>query len=53
VGEGALLGAGSIVLPGVNIGKWCVIGAGSVVTKDIPDDVVTVGIPARILKKKT
>ena len=40
-----------IVLPGVNIGKHCFIGAGCVVTKDIPDYCVTVGNPARIIKQ--
>lgn len=36
-------------MPGVHIGKRCVIGAGSVVTKDIPDGSVAVGIPARVI----
>lgn len=37
VGEGSWIVAATTILPGVKIGKWCVIGAGSVVTKDIPD----------------
>ncbi|MBL4807172.1 MAG: sugar O-acetyltransferase [Rhodobacteraceae bacterium] len=45
------LGAGVIVLPGVTIGKASVIGAGSVVTKDIPAGVVAVGNPCRVLRK--
>ncbi|MCE7530637.1 DapH/DapD/GlmU-related protein [Polynucleobacter sp. IMCC 29146] len=48
----AWLGAGAIVLPGVSIGEGAVIGAGSVVTKDIPPYVVAVGNPARIIKKR-
>ena len=52
VGEGTLLGAGSVVLPGIKIGKWCIIGAGSVVTKDIPDNMIVIGVPAKILRHK-
>ena len=52
VGEGTWIGAGAIIVPGIKIGKWSVVGAGAVVTKDIPDNVVAVGNPARILRKK-
>lgn len=45
------LGAGEIVLPGITIGENSVIGAGSVVTKDIPSNVVAVGNPCKILHK--
>lgn len=45
------LGAGVIVLPGVTIKKGSVIGAGSVVTKDIPEAVVAYGNPCRVIKK--
>jgi len=48
LGEGAWIGAGAVVIPGIKIGKWAIVGAGSVVTKDIPDNVVVVGNPARI-----
>ncbi|WP_408695765.1 sugar O-acetyltransferase [Vibrio vulnificus] len=44
------IGANSVVLPGVTIGENCVIGAGSVVTKDIPANVVAVGNPCRVLR---
>ena len=46
------LGAGAIVLDGVTIGKGSVIGAGAVVTKDIPPYSVAVGVPARVTKKR-
>lgn len=45
------IGANSVVVAGVHIGKRCQIGAGSVVTKDIPDYSVAVGNPARIIKQ--
>jgi acetyltransferase-like isoleucine patch superfamily enzyme len=44
------LGVASIILPGVKIGKGVVVGAGAVVTKDVPDYAVVVGSPARIIK---
>ena len=51
IGENAWIGAGVVIVPGVNIGKNAVIGAGSVVTKDIPDNVVAVGNPCRVLRE--
>jgi len=51
VGENVLVGAGAVVLPRITIGKGAVIGAGSVVTKDVPEGVVVVGNPARIMRK--
>jgi maltose O-acetyltransferase len=45
------LGGGVILCPGVTVGARSIIGAGSVVTKDIPPDVVAVGNPARVLRK--
>lgn len=53
VGDHAWLGVGVIVLSGVRIGKGAVVGAGSVVTKDIPDDVIAVGNPARVVKMRS
>lgn len=53
IGDGAWLGGKITVVPGVSIGKHSVIGAGSVVTKDIPDDVVAVGNPCRVIRKIT
>lgn len=53
IGDGAWLGGKVTVVPGVSIGKHSVIGAGSVVIKDIPDDVVAVGNPCRVIRKIT
>ena len=51
IGDNVWIGAGVIIVPGIRIGKNSVIGAGSVVTKDIPDNVVAVGNPCKILRK--
>lgn len=51
IGKNCWLGAGVIVLPGVTIGDNSVIGAGSVVTKDIPANVVAVGNPCKVLRE--
>jgi len=51
IGDGSWLGHGTIVLPGARIGKHVVIGAGSVVTGEIPDYSVAVGNPARVIKR--
>lgn len=51
IGKNCWLGAGVIVVPGITIGDNVVIGAGSVVTKDLPDNVVAVGNPCRILRQ--
>jgi sugar O-acyltransferase (sialic acid O-acetyltransferase NeuD family) len=52
VGEGTHIGTSASVIPLVKIGKWCVVGAGAVVTKDLPDYSVAVGVPARVIKMK-
>lgn len=51
IGNNVWIGAGAIILPGVTIGDNSVIGAGSVVKKDIPENVVAVGNPCKILRK--
>ncbi|MGI8758031.1 MAG: sugar O-acetyltransferase [Acidimicrobiales bacterium] len=51
VSDNVWLGGGVIVLPGVSIGENTVVGAGAVVTKDLPGDVVAVGNPARIIRR--
>lgn len=49
--DGVWIGAGAIILPGVCIGRNSIIGAGSVVTANIPDGSLAVGNPARVVKK--
>ena len=51
IGKNCWLGAGVVVLPGVTIGDNVVVGAGSVVTKDLPGNVVAVGNPCKILRE--
>ena len=51
IGKNCWLGAGVIVMPGVTIGDNTVIGAGSIVTKDIPANVVAVGNPCRVMRE--
>ncbi|GIF72169.1 maltose O-acetyltransferase [Asanoa siamensis] len=51
IGDNVWLGGGVIVCPGVTIGANTVVGAGSVVTRDLPADVVAVGSPARVVKR--
>lgn len=48
--KGAWIGANSVVLAGVEIGKYAIVGAGAVVTKDVPDYAVVVGNPAKVIK---
>jgi UDP-2-acetamido-3-amino-2,3-dideoxy-glucuronate N-acetyltransferase len=47
IGQGASIGAGSVVLPGVRVGCWALVGAGSVVTRSVPDFALVYGNPAR------
>ena len=49
VGYRSFTGCNTTIMPGVTIGKRCVIGAGSVVTKNIPDGMVAVGVPAKVI----
>lgn len=51
IGDGSFIGAHCIILKGVTIGKRCIIGAGSVVTKNIPDGEIWAGNPARFIRK--
>ena len=50
VGENTWIGAGAIVRDNLNVGKNCIIGAGAVVVKDVPDNTVVVGNPAKFLR---
>jgi sugar O-acyltransferase (sialic acid O-acetyltransferase NeuD family) len=47
VGQGALVGIGAAVAPGVEIGAWAVVGAGAAVIRDVPENTVVAGVPAR------
>lgn len=51
VKEGASIGSGAIIMGGVTIGKNSLIGAGAVVTNDVSDNTVVIGVPARVFKK--
>jgi acetyltransferase-like isoleucine patch superfamily enzyme len=50
IGSGAWLGAGAVITDGVRVGSNAVVGAGAVVTRDIPDNTVAVGVPARLIR---
>lgn len=50
IGNNCFIGVRSIICPGVKIGDECVIGAGSVVTKDIPSNCMAVGVPAKVIR---
>lgn len=53
IGDDVWIGARVIVLPGVSIGSHCIIGAGAVVTKDVPDYAIVGGVPAKVLRYRT
>lgn len=50
VGNGAWIGANAVILPGVRVGEGSIVAAGAVVTRDVPDDVLVGGVPARIIR---
>ena len=53
IGDNVWIGGNVVILPGVTIGKNCVIGGGSIVTKDIPENTVAVGNPCKVLRVLT
>ena len=53
IGEDVWIGGSAVICPGVNIGDRCIIGAGSVVTKDIPSDCFAAGNPCRVIRNNT
>ncbi|MBB5265381.1 maltose O-acetyltransferase [Catenibacillus scindens] len=53
IGSNVFIGAGAIILPGIEIGDNVIVGAGAVVTKDIPNDSLVVGNPAKVIKTVT
>jgi maltose O-acetyltransferase len=52
IGRNVWIGGGALIMPGVNIGDDAIIGAGAVVTRDVPNGVTAAGNPARVLSKK-
>ena len=50
VGNNVHIGVDAVILPGVKIGNNCIIGYGAIVTKDIPDNCIAVGVPARVIE---
>lgn len=50
--DGAMIGANAVILEGVKVGKGAVVAAGSIVTKDVPENTVVAGTPARVIKEK-
>jgi acetyltransferase EpsM len=50
VGEGTHVGIGASIIPGVKIGKWVIIGAGTIILNDVPDYAVIVGNPGKIIR---
>lgn len=50
IGDDVWIGANVVVLPGVTIGSHCVVAAGAVVTKDVPDRTLVAGVPAKVIK---
>jgi sugar O-acyltransferase (sialic acid O-acetyltransferase NeuD family) len=51
IGDFTSIGTGAVIIPNIKIGKNCIIGAGSVVNKDIPDNSIAVGVPAKVIKE--
>lgn len=51
IGDGTWIGERVCILPGVSIGRHCIIGAGSVCSRSIPDYSIAVGVPARVIKR--
>ncbi len=52
IGDDVWLGAGAIVLDGIQIGNGCIVGAGAVVTKNLPDYAVAIGVPAKVVRQR-
>ena len=52
IGEGTFVGHGAKILPGVELGKYCIVGAGSIVTKSFEDYSVIAGNPAKLIRKR-
>lgn len=50
--KGAWIGANTTILPGVTIGKGAIVGSGSVITKDVEDNMIVAGNPAKVIRSK-
>ena len=50
VGNNVHIGTNAIIMPGVNIGNNCIVGCGAIVTKNIPDNSIAVGVPAKVIE---
>ena len=50
IGNNVHVGTNAMIMPGVHIGNNCIIGSGAIVTKDIPDNSIAVGVPARVIE---
>ena len=50
IGNNVHIGTNAIIMPGVHIGDNCIIGCGAIVTKDVPDDSISAGVPARVIE---
>jgi maltose O-acetyltransferase len=48
VGDGVWIGSHAVIMPGVTLGDGCVVGAGSIVTRDVPSNAITHGVPAKV-----
>jgi acetyltransferase-like isoleucine patch superfamily enzyme len=51
IGDDVWIGANAVILPGVTIGRHVVVAAGAVVTKDVPENTIVAGVPAKVIKK--
>ena len=53
IGNNVWIGRDAFIVPGVTVGDNAIVGAGAIVNRDVPEDVVVGGVPARVLKKLT
>ena len=51
IGKSCVIGVGAVIMGGVRIGDYCIVGSGAVVTKDVPDNTIVAGNPAKVIKE--